>query len=72
MARVGRMGGGTSAPAPGAQGTLGGVAQPTGRGPGSKRRNLAVGDEMYLWILVFVEVGIIAWLRATFSRYHGG
>jgi hypothetical protein len=30
------------------------------------------GDEIYLWILVFAEVGAIAWLRHAFRRYHGG
>jgi hypothetical protein len=72
VARAGRTAGSTSAPPPGAQGTLGGRAQPTGAGPGKLRRNMVVGDEMYLWILVLAEVGAIAWLRNTFSRYHGG
>lgn len=55
---------------PGAQGTLGGVAASVGARPG--KRSVQLGDEMYLWILVFVEVGVIAYFRSVFSRYHGG
>jgi hypothetical protein len=59
-----------SAPAPGAQGTLGGVATPTGSRPG--RRQMTLDDGTYMWILVILEAGAIAMLRSIFSRYHGG
>lgn len=59
-----------SAPAPGMQGTLGGVAAPTGSRPG--RRQMVMGDEVYMWILVAAEVAFIAFFRSMFSRYHGG
>lgn len=70
MARTRVMAGTRSAPSPGVQGTLGGPAPAVGARPG--KRIGAVGDEMYLWVLVLAEVGAIAWLRASFSRYHGG
>lgn len=66
----GRMGASTSAPSPGTQGTMGGVPQPAGRPPG--RNGYVFGEEVYLWILVLLEVGTIAYFRAQFSRYHGG
>jgi hypothetical protein len=50
------------------QGTMGGIAA-SGR-PG--RPQIMVGDEMYLWILVLLEVGAQAILRKQFRRYHGG
>lgn len=59
-----------SAPSAGTQGTMGGIATPTGSRPG--RRTMAMGDEVYLWILVAAEVALIGFLRSTFSRYHGG
>jgi hypothetical protein len=49
------------------QGTPGGKAHRPGL-----RQPVAVGEEMYLWILVFIEVGVIAWMRSYFRRYHGG
>lgn len=49
---------------------MGGPAQPVGSRPG--RRQVALGDEIYLWILVALEVGFIAYFRSMFSRYHGG
>lgn len=36
------------------------------------RMNLMVGDEAYLWGLVLLEVGMMAFLRKHFRRYHGG
>lgn len=53
------------------QGSPGGVANNTaaGRRPG---RKLMVGDEGYLWLLVFIEVALMAYLRKHFRRYHGG
>lgn len=59
-----------SVPGPGTQGTLGGVKQAVGSRPG--RRNVAWGDEVYLWILVGIELGLIVHFRNMFSRYHGG
>ena len=54
----------------GPQGTLGGIKSAIGARPGSVP--IKLGDEVYLWILVLVEVGLIAWLRSTFKRHHGG
>lgn len=59
-----------SAPSAATQGTFGGAPAPTGSRPG--RRQVTMDDGMYMWILVFLEVGAIAFLRSTFSRYHGG
>lgn len=61
---------GRSAPGPGVQGTMGGPAPAVGARIGS--RTVKLGDEVYLWILVGVEVAAISWLRSAFSRYHGG
>jgi len=33
---------------------------------------LTFGDEMYLWLLILLEIGAIAFLRNHFRRYHGG
>ena len=49
------------------QGTMGGPSM--GR-PGGRSLNL--GDEMYLWVLVLIEAGMLGWLRQFFRRYHGG
>lgn len=54
----------------GGQGTLGGVVQGIGTRPG--RMQLRIGDEGYLWALIALEVGAIAWLRSAFRRHHGG
>lgn len=51
-------------------GMLGGVKQAVGSAPG--RKPLMLGDEMYLWILVLLEVGAVFWGRSALSRYHGG
>ena len=51
------------------QGTMGGPA-PAGARPGS--RSLMLGDEVYLWFLVFAEVGAMCYLRKRFRRHHGG
>lgn len=48
-------------------GTPGGLM--SGRGLPSFK---ATGDELYLWALVLLEVGAIAWLRHAFRRHHGG
>lgn len=55
---------------PHGQGTFGGLRHAVGGRPGS--RPLVLGDEMYLWLLVLAEVGVIAYCRKAFSRYHGG
>lgn len=52
-----------------AQGTMGGPA-PAGARPGS--RSVALGDEVYLWFLILLEVGTMAYLRKHFRRHHGG
>lgn len=36
------------------------------------RFKLMVGDEVYLWILLALEIGTLAFLRNHFRRYHGG
>jgi hypothetical protein len=36
------------------------------------RRQLALGDELYLWVLVALEVLTLAWARKAFKRHHGG
>jgi hypothetical protein len=33
---------------------------------------MLLGDEFYLWILVLLEVGIMAFMRNKFRRRHGG
>lgn len=49
---------------------MGGVATPTGSRPG--KRQLSFDDGTYMWILVAIEISMIAFLRSSFSRYHGG
>jgi len=41
-----------------------------GARPGS--RAVILGDEVYLWILVFAEVGAMCFFRNKFRRHHGG
>ena len=64
------VGGRSSNPSPS------GVSQgtPGGRGITARAgsRSLQVGDEMYLWLLVLIEVFTLAALRNKFRRYHGG
>lgn len=64
------VGGASSNPSPSgvSQGTPGGLGR-TLR-PGA--RSLQVGDEMYLWLIVLLEVATLAFLRNHFRRYHGG
>jgi hypothetical protein len=50
------------------QGTPGGI-KAGGLRPGMK---LMVGEEAYLWLLVFIEVGILAAMRQKLRRHHGG
>jgi hypothetical protein len=33
---------------------------------------LRLGDEVYLWIVVGIEIALIGFLRNHFRRYHGG
>lgn len=51
------------------QGTLGGRSAAGGIRPGLK---LNVGDEIYLWILLILELMAMGYLRHHFRRYHGG
>lgn len=51
------------------QGTPGGKAS-VGARPGGIP--IQIGDEGYLWILVFIEVILISWGRRYFRRFHGG
>ena len=68
------LGGAASNPTPSGHhnsGTLGGQSRMgIGARPGGKQ--LALGDEVYLWILVLVEVGLMGWARQQFRRHHGG
>lgn len=57
-------------PGAGTTDMFGGPTQATGSKPG--KRNMQFGDEVYLWILVALEVGLMAHFRNLFSRYHGG
>jgi hypothetical protein len=50
-------------------GTLGGVKMSSGGRPGLK---MQAGDEMYLWVLVILEVLLMSFLRNSFRRHHGG
>lgn len=54
------------------QGTLGGPARAPSAGPRPGRRQMLLGDEMYLWMLVAIEIGLMAALRRKFRRHHGG
>jgi hypothetical protein len=56
--------GGTTGP----QGTPGGRA----RKQGTNGRKMIVGQEMYLWILILVEIAMIGGFRKFFRRFHGG
>ena len=49
---------------------MGGPAPAAGARPGS--RQVAIGDEMYLWLLVFLEIGTMCFFRNKFRRHHGG
>lgn len=49
---------------------MGGTRTAVGSRPGS--RPVKLGDEVYLWILVAVEVGLMGWLRSSFRKHHGG
>jgi len=62
----------TSNPTPSGypQGTMGGPAPAAGARPGS--RSVLLGDEVYLWVLVLMEVGTMAFFRNKFRRHHGG
>jgi hypothetical protein len=53
----------------GPQGTPGGKAR---RKPGVAGRKLVPGQEIYLWILVLIEIALIGGFRKYFRRFHGG
>lgn len=63
----------SSNPAPSGipNGTPGGRSGKSGVGQ-RVRNGLQMGDEVYLWILLFIEVAAMAFLRKHFRRYHGG
>ncbi|MDE2101933.1 MAG: hypothetical protein KGL39_32100 [Patescibacteria group bacterium] len=50
------------------QGTPGGMKAAGGR-PGKK---LQAGDEVFLWVLVILEILAMVFLRNQFRRHHGG
>jgi hypothetical protein len=52
------------------QGTMGGPAPAAGARPGM--RPVLLGDEVYLWALLLLEVGTMAFMRKKFRRHHGG
>lgn len=52
------------------QGTMGGRAPAAGGRPGT--RPVLLGDELYLWALLVLEVGVMSFLRNKFRRHHGG
>lgn len=53
-----------------AQGTPGGIPAAGSVRPG--RRVVNIGDEMYLWMLVIMEVIAMCALRHYFRHHHGG
>lgn len=55
----------------GPQGTPGGKARSV-RKPGVSNGSMKLGPEMYLWILVIVEIALIGGFRKYFRRFHGG
>lgn len=59
-----------SNPTPSRAGNSGTLGGPSTRRPG--RPQLMLGDEMYLWILVILEVLVTGILRKQFRRHHGG
>lgn len=56
----------------GPQGTPGGRAPRMNRRPGANGRRMIVGQEVYLWILVLIEIALIGGFRKYFRRFHGG
>ncbi len=42
------------------------------RKPGLKNGNMMLGQEVYLWILVAIEVALMGGFRRYFRRHHGG
>lgn len=52
----------------GPQGTPGGLR----RKPGVRGGKFTPGQEVYLWILVLIEVTLMGGFRKFFRRYHGG
>lgn len=57
--------GGTTGP----QGTPGGKAN---RKPGVAGRPMKLGHEVYLWVLVVIEIALLGGFRKYFRRFHGG
>lgn len=52
------------------QGTMGGIATAAGARPGS--RPMLLGQEVYLWALLIIEVAVMGYFRRHFRRNHGG
>lgn len=55
----------------GPQGTTGGKAMPP-RKPGTAGKQMRMGTEVYLWVLVAVEIALTGGFRKLFRRFHGG
>ena len=49
---------------------MGGKSSAAGMRPGT--RPVLLGDEMYLWALIAIEVGTMVYFRKKFRRHHGG
>lgn len=52
----------------GPQGTPGGQRAPRAR----NRSSVQSGDEIYLWVLIGLEIAFVGGMRKLFKRYHGG
>jgi hypothetical protein len=53
-------------------GTIGGKPSMAAGRVKAGGKQVMLGDEVYLWILVLLEVGAMAWARQSFRRHHGG
>jgi hypothetical protein len=54
--------------------TSAGTGAPTSPGPATngRRRGPVLGDELYLWLLVGLELAVTVHLRTRFRSAHGG
>lgn len=50
---------------------MGGTGRAAAATPGGRLLGL-VDEVTYLWVLVGLEVGALAYMRKHFRRYHGG
>lgn len=73
MGNRGSVGGVSSntTPSGAPQGTMGGTGRAAAATPGGRLLGL-VDEVTYLWVLVGLEVGALAYMRKHFRRYHGG